>query len=89
MTDPNFIWQLRTPTKDNPLRLLMSACLSGINCGYDGTAYGEYPAALKILKYDTVKVIKFCQLGVGPSLSVGCLSKPQFGVGSSQRRFIM
>jgi uncharacterized protein YbbK (DUF523 family) len=38
----------------------MSACLSGITCGYDGTANGEYPSALKILQYDTVKVVKFC-----------------------------
>lgn len=38
----------------------MSACLAGITCGYDGTANGEYPSALKILKYDTVKVIRFC-----------------------------
>ncbi|MCC6886407.1 MAG: DUF523 domain-containing protein [Ignavibacteriales bacterium] len=34
--------------------------MSGITCGWDGTANGEYPAALKILKYDTVKVVKFC-----------------------------
>lgn len=60
MTDRDYINQLRVPTKDNPLRLLMSACLSGITCGWDGTANGEYPTALKILKYDTVKVVKFC-----------------------------
>lgn len=60
MTDKDFLKQLRIPTKDNPLRILMSACLSGITCGYDGTANGEYPTAIKILKYDTVKVVKFC-----------------------------
>ncbi|KXK36559.1 MAG: DUF523 domain-containing protein [Saprospiraceae bacterium] len=60
MTDRAYLIQLRTPTKDNPLRILMSACLSGIACGYDSTANGEYPTALKILQYDTVKVIKFC-----------------------------
>jgi uncharacterized protein YbbK (DUF523 family) len=60
MTDREFLKQLRTPTKDNPLRLLMSACLSGITCGYDGTANGEYPTALKILQYNTVNVVKFC-----------------------------
>ncbi|MBL0912550.1 MAG: DUF523 domain-containing protein [Bacteroidia bacterium] len=38
----------------------MSACLSGIRCGYDGTANGEYPAALKLLEYDTVKIFNFC-----------------------------
>lgn len=60
MTDREYLKQLRIPTKENPHRILMSACLSGITCGYDSTANGEYPTALKILNYDTVKVIKFC-----------------------------
>ena len=60
MTDIDYLRKLRIPTKDTPLRLLMSACLSGITCGWDGTANGEYPTALKILKYDTVRVVKFC-----------------------------
>lgn len=38
----------------------MSACLAGLTCGYDGTANGEYPSALKLLKYDKVTIIKFC-----------------------------
>lgn len=60
MTDRAYLKNLRIPTKDNPLRILMSACLSGITCGYDGTSNGEYPAALSILKFDTVKIVKFC-----------------------------
>lgn len=60
MTSKNDIHNLRIPTKENPLRILMSACLAGLTCGYDGTANGEYPGALKLLKYDTVKIIKFC-----------------------------
>jgi uncharacterized protein YbbK (DUF523 family) len=60
MTDREYLKQLRIPTQDNPLRILMSACLSGITCGYDGTANGEYPSALKLLKYDNVKIVKFC-----------------------------
>ena len=60
MTDKEYLNSLRIPTKDNPLRILMSACLSGITCGWDGTANGEYPSALKVLQYDTVKVFKFC-----------------------------
>lgn len=38
----------------------MSACLSGIQCGFDGTANGEYPSALKLLNYPTAKIFKFC-----------------------------
>lgn len=60
MTDKEYLKSLRIPTKENPLRILMSACLSGITCGWDGTANGEYPSALKVLQYDTVKVFKFC-----------------------------
>ncbi|MDN4164486.1 DUF523 domain-containing protein [Cytophagales bacterium LB-30] len=60
MTDIEYLKKLRSPTKGNPLRVLMSACLSGITCGWDSTANGEYPSALKILQYDTVKVVTFC-----------------------------
>lgn len=60
MTDREYLKNLRVPTKDNPLRILMSACLTGITCGYDGTANGEYPTALKILTYETAKPVKFC-----------------------------
>ncbi|MBK7183899.1 MAG: hypothetical protein IPH89_13780 [Bacteroidetes bacterium] len=48
MTDRNYLNNLRVPTKENPLRILMSSCLAGITCGFDGTANGEYPSALKI-----------------------------------------
>lgn len=60
MTNQNHLKSLRTPTKEDPLRILMSACLAGITCGYDGTANGEYPSALKLLQYDTARIVKFC-----------------------------
>lgn len=60
MTDKEYLKQLRIPTKDNPLRILMSACLTGLQCGYDGSSYGEYPSVLKLLKYETVKFVRFC-----------------------------
>ena len=60
MTDREYLNNLRIPSKDNPLRILMSACLTGITCGYDGSANGEYPSALKFLNYDTVKITTFC-----------------------------
>jgi uncharacterized protein YbbK (DUF523 family) len=60
MTDRNYLINLRIPTRDNPLRILMSACLAGINCGYDGSTNGEHQGALKLLNYDTVKIVKFC-----------------------------
>lgn len=60
MTDRNYLQTLRIPTKENPLRILMSACLTGITCGYDGSSNGEYPSALKFLPFDTVKIVRFC-----------------------------
>ena len=60
MTDQNYINELRTPTSSEPLRILMSACLAGILCGYDGSANGTYPSALKLLEYDTAIIHRFC-----------------------------
>ncbi|MEI6488543.1 MAG: DUF523 domain-containing protein [Bacteroidota bacterium] len=60
MTNRDFLNNLRIPTKEHPLRILMSACLTGITCGFDGSANGEYPSALKFLTYNTVKVVTFC-----------------------------
>lgn len=60
MPDKNYLKNLRTPTKENPLRILVSACMVGIKCGIDGTSYGEYPSVLKLMNYDTVKLISFC-----------------------------
>ena len=60
MTDKEHLKNLRTPTKENPLRILTSACLLGVMCGADGTSYGQYPSVLKLLQYETVKLTRFC-----------------------------
>ncbi len=60
MTDRTYLTQLRTPTPDEPLRILMSACLTGITCGYDGTANGVYPTALQLLGYPSARIVRFC-----------------------------
>lgn len=60
MTDRERLKTLRVPSVENPLRILMSSCLTGITCGYDGTANGKYPSALALLKYKTVKPVTFC-----------------------------
>lgn len=56
----HIIENLRIPSKEDPLRILMSSCLAGTLCGYDGSSNGEYPSALKLLKYKNVKLVKFC-----------------------------
>lgn len=60
MTDKEYFRQLRVPTPEDPLRILVSACLTGIECGVDGTANGAYPGVLRLLKYDNVKIVTFC-----------------------------
>ncbi|MDX2360839.1 MAG: DUF523 domain-containing protein [Crocinitomicaceae bacterium] len=60
MTDKEHLKNLRIPTKENPLRVLSSACLLGEMCGVDGTSNGEYPSALKLMRYPNVKLIPFC-----------------------------
>ena len=60
MPDKEYIKNLRNPTKENPLRILVSACLVGVKCAFDGGTYGEYQGVLKLLKYENVKLIQFC-----------------------------
>jgi uncharacterized protein YbbK (DUF523 family) len=60
MTDKSHLQNLRTPTSEDPLRVLVSACLMGTLCGADGSSYGEYPSVLRLLQYKTVKLIPFC-----------------------------
>jgi uncharacterized protein YbbK (DUF523 family) len=60
MPDKEYLRQLRIPTIENPLRILVSACLVGVKCGFDGNDYGEYPSVLKLLDYENVKLIQFC-----------------------------
>lgn len=55
-----FIRNLRIPTNEDPLRILVSACLVGVKCGVDGNNYGDYPSVLKLLEYNNVKLIQFC-----------------------------
>ncbi len=51
-------WPDFTPAE--PLRLLVSACLTGEPCGVDGTCYGEYPLARYLVSRPNIKVVKFC-----------------------------
>lgn len=60
MTDQDHLRGLRIPTEENPLRILVSACLIGVHCGYDGTSNGEYPNVLSLLKYKNAKLFSFC-----------------------------
>lgn len=60
MPDQDHLRGLRTPTPENPLRILVSACLIGVGCGVDGSSNGEYPSVLQLMKYKTAKLFQFC-----------------------------
>ena len=60
MTDKDYLNHLRIPSKDDPLRILTSACLVGVLCGVDGTSNGHYPNVVDIARYENVKMIPFC-----------------------------
>jgi uncharacterized protein YbbK (DUF523 family) len=60
MPNKNYLKSLRIPTKENPLRILVSACFVGIKCGFEGDTYGDYPSVSKLLDYENVKLIPFC-----------------------------
>lgn len=60
MTDKAYLHALRTPTEENPLRILFSACILGTLCGADGSSYGEYPHIKDLAARANVKVTSFC-----------------------------
>jgi uncharacterized protein YbbK (DUF523 family) len=47
-------------TAERPLRVLVSGCVAGLQCGYDGTSYGEYALPRKLLSLRNVEAVSFC-----------------------------
>jgi len=60
MTNTAYLHQLRTPSATDPLRVLVSACLTGACCGFDGTPYGSYPSVGSLLHHPAVRLVSFC-----------------------------
>jgi len=59
MTDKDYLNNLRTPTEENPLRILTSACLTGTMCGWEGGHYST-KILLNLSKQKNVRLIPFC-----------------------------
>lgn len=57
---PEAVAALRTPTADDPWRVLLSGCLAGLGCGVDGTDYGLGAARPDWLSDPRVRCISFC-----------------------------
>jgi len=60
MTNKAYLHSLRTPTADEPLRILVSSCLMGTLCGADGSSYGSYPHVITLANYPNVAITSFC-----------------------------
>lgn len=55
-----FDWgRLQSATREDPLRVLFSACLLGNKTGWEGDAYTE-PLAVRLSKLERVRAIAFC-----------------------------
>ncbi len=60
LPDAEFLNALPAFTSQNPLKVLVSACLGGNLCGYDGSSYGEYPRIRELLALENIKPVYFC-----------------------------
>lgn len=58
-------WSLRTPTLDQPWRVLVSGCLAGWPCGVDGTDYGMGGHPFPLFALPTVRLVPFCPEDTG------------------------
>lgn len=57
---PEALARLRTPTPEAPLRVLVSGCLAGWRCGFDGTEYGLGGALGGLLDLPRIRPLPFC-----------------------------
>jgi len=57
---PEGFFSERCPSADQPLIVLMSACLGGIGCGVDGSTNGDHASLRSWLVRPEVRLVKFC-----------------------------
>ena len=57
---PEAVDAMRTPTENDPWRILISGCIAGLPCGVDGTDYGLVKAQPAWLTDARVKCFSFC-----------------------------
>lgn len=59
-------WErIRVPSINEPLRVLVSACMTGAPVGIDGTHFGMKGAVDPLLQLPTIKTFTFCPEDVG------------------------
>lgn len=60
MTDRDYLLNLRSSTPEDPFRILMSACLYGACCAWDGTDNGNYAEIRRLMSCSNVAITRFC-----------------------------
>jgi len=63
--DPQLIVALRTPTTSDPLRVLVSGCLAGMQCGVSGSDYGLGALMRELFAMPALRAFPFCPEEVG------------------------
>jgi uncharacterized protein YbbK (DUF523 family) len=63
--DAEALAALRTPSVEEPLRVLVSGCLAGLSCGVDATDYGLGALMHDFLAAKTLVAFRFCPEDVG------------------------
>ncbi len=62
---PEILLALRSPTPEEPLRILVSGCLAGMGCGVNGTDYGLGVVLRDLLSVGAVRAFPYCPEEVG------------------------
>lgn len=57
---PAFFAGRDRPTAENPLVVLLSACLGGVHCGVDGSTNGDHADLRSWLFRPEVRIVRFC-----------------------------
>jgi len=57
---PELFDSLRVATREEPPRILMSACLVGLPCGVEGSDYGLGKTMAEIVALPTAHIVPFC-----------------------------
>ena len=51
---------IRKASTEQPLRVLFSACMTGVVCAFDDSAYTDFASVRQLLSYPNLKAITFC-----------------------------
>jgi len=57
---PEELLALPRPSAARPFRILLSGCLTGRNCGFDGSNYGGGPLHARLARVPHVELVSFC-----------------------------